>query len=178
MVRTVVMLGMLRQIPPHTHCGVFRKGAAKRGIDALHRANGVADERLIVHIAEEALRRRMPAAKVDGMLKYLGPVTRGGKANGAGIDLIAEGAVQDGAQARERRYGNEGIAVGLNNPGVGIRLQESVQAGEVGRRLEYPLHPWTAPLQMLQEATMKLIRRSEVSVVDPGLVRRDLEGGG
>ena len=92
--------------------------------------------------------------------------------------MIAERALQHGAQARERRNGREGIAVGLNNTGIGIRLQEGLQSGEVGRRLEHPLRPRTAPLQMLQEAAMEVIRRSEVGVVDPGLVRRDPEGGG
>ena len=63
--------------------------------------------------------------------------------------MIAERALQHGAQARERRNSREGITVGLNNTGIGIRLQESLQSGEVGRRLEHPLRPRTAPLQML-----------------------------
>src|SRR4029453_19497705 len=92
--------------------------------------------------------------------------------------MIAERPLQPCAQASERWNGHEGVRMGLNNTGIGIRLQEGVQSREVGRRLEDPLRPRTAPLQMLQEAAMEVIRRSEVGVVDPGFVHWDPEGGG
>src|SRR5262245_34800804 len=57
-VHTIAMLGMLRQVPPHARGGILREGTAKRAIDALHRADGIAGERLIVHIAEAAVRRQ------------------------------------------------------------------------------------------------------------------------
>ena len=61
--------------------------------------------------------------------------------------MIAERALQHGAQARERRNGREGIAVGLNNTGIGIRLQEASSperwAGDLSTHCTR-----TAPLQM------------------------------
>ena len=53
------MLGVLRQISLHARFGFLGEGATKKGIDALHRADGVVGELLIVHIAEAAVRRRM-----------------------------------------------------------------------------------------------------------------------
>ena len=97
----VAMLGVLRQIPPHARFGFLREGATKRGIDALHRADGIAGERLIVHITEATVRRRMPVAELDGVLEYLGPVTGGFKANVEGIHMIAERTLQHCAQASE-----------------------------------------------------------------------------
>ena len=75
------MLGVLRQIPPHARFGFLREGATKRRIEALHCADGVAGERLIVHIVEATVRRRMQAAELHGVLEYLGPVTGGFKTN-------------------------------------------------------------------------------------------------
>ena len=66
------MLGVLHQIPLHARFGFLREGATKRSIEALHRADGVAGERLIVHIVEATVRRRMQAAELHGVLEYLG----------------------------------------------------------------------------------------------------------
>src|SRR5262245_56739470 len=98
-VLAVSMLGVLRQILLHARFGFLGEGATKKGIDALHRADRVASERLIVHIAEAAVRRRMQAAELDGVIEYLGPVTGGFKANVEGIHMIAERALQHCAQA-------------------------------------------------------------------------------
>ena len=59
------MLGVLHQIPLHARFGFLREGAT-RSIEALHRAGGVAGERLIVHIVEATVRRRMQAAELHG----------------------------------------------------------------------------------------------------------------
>ena len=66
-VLAVSMLGVLHQIPLHARFGFLREGATKRSIEALHRAYGVAGERLIVHIVEATVRRRMQAAELDGV---------------------------------------------------------------------------------------------------------------
>ena len=66
------MLGVLHQIPLHARFGFLREGATKRSIEALHRADGVAGERLIVHIVA-TVRRRMQAAELHGVLEYPGP---------------------------------------------------------------------------------------------------------
>ena len=74
-VLAVSMLGVLHQIPLHARFGFLREGATKRSIEALHRAYGVAGERLIVHIVEATVRRRMQAAELHGVLDTRARVT-------------------------------------------------------------------------------------------------------
>src|SRR5262245_8756277 len=94
MVLAILMLGMLRQILPHTRFGFLRKGATKRGIDMLYRTDRIVGERMIEHSAEEVHRCGMQAAELDDALEYLGPVTGGFKTNVEEKHMIAERTLQ------------------------------------------------------------------------------------
>ena len=57
-----------------------------------------------------------------------------------------------------------------DDTGIGIDLQQGLQGQQVAGRLEHPPLAGAAPLQMLQEVTVKLVFGALVLAVMPGPV--------
>jgi hypothetical protein len=128
-----------------------------------------------VHVEEAGFVGLAPPAELDalahGALPALAPLA----ADLVAIHLVAPHAARHRDETRVGGDELERVAVGHHDPGVGIGLEEPVQAPEVPDALQHPALAGATPLHELELAAVRRVDGGEIRALDPGLIGRDAE---
>src|SRR5215471_5730916 len=93
--------------------------------------------------------------------------------DGERIDDVAERPAQGDVQAGDRRDDLEWVAVGQDYVRIRVGREQRPEARQVRWGLQDPALARTPPLQVLEELPVTAIRRREVLLLEPFLVRRN-----